>query len=208
MSTFGELILVLGDFHTPNRVNVIPEKFKRMLVPNKMQHVICTGNLDKEQYEELRGLAPNVHIVSGDYDDNENDSPFPESTIMQAGQFRIGIIHGHQILPWKNNHAAIARMRRKMNVDMIVTGNTHQNEVVCHDGCYHINPGSITGAYSSITENVVPSFILLSVNNDSIVCYVYEYINDTVDVSKTEFTKKKETIESPKSPDLLNSLLT
>jgi vacuolar protein sorting-associated protein 29 len=29
-----------------------------MLVPNKMQHVICTGNLgSKQQYEELRQLA-------------------------------------------------------------------------------------------------------------------------------------------------------
>ena len=45
-----------GDLHIPHRAAVIPEKFKRMLVPNKMQHVICTGNLvTKEQYDELRG---------------------------------------------------------------------------------------------------------------------------------------------------------
>ena len=57
MSTdFGELVLVVGDFHMPHRASGIPEKFQRMLVPNKMQHVICTGNLvTKEQYDELRG---------------------------------------------------------------------------------------------------------------------------------------------------------
>jgi vacuolar protein sorting-associated protein 29 len=54
-SNFGELVLVIGDLHIPHRAAIIPEKFKRMLVPNKMQHVICTGNLvTKEQYDELR----------------------------------------------------------------------------------------------------------------------------------------------------------
>lgn len=36
-SDFGELVLVLGDFHIPHRAAGIPEKFQRMLVPNKMQ---------------------------------------------------------------------------------------------------------------------------------------------------------------------------
>jgi hypothetical protein len=29
---FGELVLVVGDFHIPHRASHIPEKFKRMLV--------------------------------------------------------------------------------------------------------------------------------------------------------------------------------
>lgn len=37
MSDFGELVLVIGDFHIPYRAAIIPEKFQRMLVPNKMQ---------------------------------------------------------------------------------------------------------------------------------------------------------------------------
>jgi vacuolar protein sorting-associated protein 29 len=57
-SDFGELVLVLGDFHIPHRAASVPEKFQRMLVPNKMQHILCTGNLvTKEQYDELRGFV-------------------------------------------------------------------------------------------------------------------------------------------------------
>jgi predicted phosphodiesterase len=38
-------------------------------VPNKIQHVLCTGNMvTKEQFEDLRALAPNVHVVAGDAD--------------------------------------------------------------------------------------------------------------------------------------------
>lgn len=108
-----------------------------MLVPNKMQHVLCTGNVGREQYNELRGLAPSVHVVAGDYDDD--DLAFPETKVVQIGQFRIGIMHGHQVLPY-NSQDAIARMRRKLNVDIFISGHTHKNEVVLQEGFYHINP--------------------------------------------------------------------
>ena len=50
---FGELALVLGDAHVPGRAPKIPAKLKRMLVPNKMQHVLCTGNMgSRELYED------------------------------------------------------------------------------------------------------------------------------------------------------------
>jgi hypothetical protein len=66
--------------------------------------------------------------------------------------------------------------------------------------------GSITGAYSALTETVTPSFVLLAVQEDKLVCYVYELVNGEVDVSKTEFTKK--TSESNASPALMQQLLT
>ena len=42
---FGELVLVLGDLHIPQRAPAISPKFLKMLAPGKMQHVLCTGNL-------------------------------------------------------------------------------------------------------------------------------------------------------------------
>ena len=92
MASFGELVLIIGDHHISNRANLIPEKFQRMLVPNKMQHVICTGNVgSKEQYEELRQLAPNVHIVSGSENSDDVQSSqmaFPAMRVVQVGEFR------------------------------------------------------------------------------------------------------------------------
>jgi hypothetical protein len=65
--------------------------------------------------------------------------------------------------------------------------------------------GSITGAYCSWSaKDVVPSFILLAVQESKVVCYVYELKNDQVDVSKTEFTKKQ---PETANPALLQSLL-
>ena len=118
-----------------------------MLVPNKMQHVVCTGNIgSQEQYAEIRNLAPNVHVVSGDFefktDEDDVDAPqivFPETKVLQVGDFRIGVIHGHQIIPW-GDHLGMAMMRRKLDVDILITGNTHKNEVIEQDGYFHLNP--------------------------------------------------------------------
>mmetsp|Transcript_66383 Transcript_66383/g.185564 ORF Transcript_66383/g.185564 Transcript_66383/m.185564 type:complete len:206 (+) Transcript_66383:170-787(+) len=204
MGSFGELVLVLGDLHIPGRANSIPENFKRMLVPNKMKHVICTGNVGVDQYNELLALAPNVHVVAGDYEDPT--LTFPECQVLQVGHFRIGIMHGHQILP-HGSKEAMARMRRKLGVDIFISGFTHQNEVSLQEGFYYINPGSITGACTAQTDTVIPSFVLLAIQENKLVCYVYELAEGEVEVSKTEFTKAVTPEGSGANPSLMQSLL-
>ena len=39
------LVLVLGDLHIPHRTNTLPPQFKKLLVPGRIQHILCTGNL-------------------------------------------------------------------------------------------------------------------------------------------------------------------
>jgi vacuolar protein sorting-associated protein 29 len=139
-SNFGELVLVLGDLHIPERASKISAQFKRMLVPNRMQHVICTGNVGSslEQWNEIKQLAPTIHCVAGDFDQDFN--AFPETCVVQVGQFRIGVIHGHQLVPWGSKES-IERLRRKLRVDILVTGHTHQSAVFDeNEGFYHINP--------------------------------------------------------------------
>jgi vacuolar protein sorting-associated protein 29 len=66
-----------------------------------------------------------------------------------------------------------------------------------YEGGYYLFPGSITGAYSvtdPASRGFNPSFILLAVQGDRIVCYVYELKNGEVDVTKTEISKKDEEI--------------
>jgi hypothetical protein len=39
------LVLALGDLHIPHRAPDLPPKFKQMLVPGKIQHILSPGNL-------------------------------------------------------------------------------------------------------------------------------------------------------------------
>mmetsp|Transcript_23424 Transcript_23424/g.50735 ORF Transcript_23424/g.50735 Transcript_23424/m.50735 type:complete len:216 (-) Transcript_23424:150-797(-) len=213
-ANFGELVLLLGDHHIPSRSLSIPEPFQRMLVPGKMQRIICTGNIGSmEEYKRLRdlvgGASSSVHCVAGEYDlgvaggesssssggggggGNSAAAPpsFPQTKVIQLGQFRVGIIGGHQVVPW-GDLSALAMVKRRLNVDVLVCGGKRKEGVVEHEGGYYIFPGSITGAYSAGTPNVNPSFILLAVQGNKVVCYVYEMKNGEVDVSKTEFSKQ------------------
>ena len=37
------LVLVLGDLHIPYRSAALPNKFKKLLIPGRIQHILCTG---------------------------------------------------------------------------------------------------------------------------------------------------------------------
>lgn len=52
-----------------------------------------------------------------------------------------------------------------------------------------MNPGSATGAYSAITDAVVPTFVLMDVDDNTITSYVYRLIDEEVQVEKVEYTK-------------------
>ena len=84
---------------------------------------------------------------------------------------------------------ALAILQRKLDVDILVTGHTHQNATAEYEGRWFINPGSITGAYSATTGDVVPSFICMSMQGSKVVNYVYELNGDSVEVHKTQVSK-------------------
>ena len=57
------------------------------------------GNLcTKESFDYLKTLASDIHVVRGDFD--EDSSNWPEQKVVSVGQFKIGLAHGHQLVPW------------------------------------------------------------------------------------------------------------
>lgn len=100
--------MVIGDFHIPHRAHNLPIKFRKLLVPNKIQHVLCTGNLcTKETFDYLKSLACDVHCVRGDFDGGVT---YPDVKVISVGRFRIGLTHGHQFIPWGDLKVMIERI--------------------------------------------------------------------------------------------------
>ncbi|CDQ68190.1 unnamed protein product [Oncorhynchus mykiss] len=183
---FTQLVLVLGDLHIPHRCNTLPAKFKKLLVPGKIQHILCTGNLcTKESYDYLKTLAGDVHIVRGDFDENLN---YPEQKVVTVGQFKIGLIHGHQVIPW-GDMASLALLQRQLDVDILISGHTHKFEAFENENKFYINPGSATGAYNALESNIIPSFVLMDIQASTVVTYVYQLIGDDVKVERIEYKK-------------------
>eukprot|EP00161_Ancyromonas_sigmoides_P009293 TRINITY_DN2302_c0_g1_i4.p1 TRINITY_DN2302_c0_g1~~TRINITY_DN2302_c0_g1_i4.p1 ORF type:complete len:184 (-),score=65.51 TRINITY_DN2302_c0_g1_i4:22-573(-) len=181
------LVLVIGDLHVPLRAHGLPDKFKALLVPNKIQHVLCTGNLcTRETYDYFKSLAPDVHVVRGDFDENVN---YPEQKVITIGQFKVGLCHGHQIVPWGDLEAQ-AILLRQLDVDLLVTGHTHRFAAHYYEsGKIVVNPGSATGAFSTLAPDAVPTFVLLDIQGPKVTTYKYQLIGDEVKVEKLEFSK-------------------
>jgi len=182
------LVLILGDLHVPHRAHGLPNKFKALLVPGRIQHILCTGNLcSKDMYDYFRTLANNVDITRGDFDEN---TTYPETKVVKLKDFKIGICHGHQIVPW-GDRESLAMLQRKLDVDILITGHTHKFEAYEYDNKLFINPGSATGAYSGLSSDVTPTFVLMDIQDTELVPYVYQLKNGEVKVEKLRPFKKQ-----------------
>ncbi|GJJ08493.1 Vacuolar protein sorting-associated protein 29 [Clathrus columnatus] len=189
------LVLVIGDFHIPYRVHDLPLKFKKLLVPGKIQQIICTGNVcDKETYEYLRTVSPDVHVVRGDFDEAKQDPRYPLSQTLVHPPIRIGVIHGQQCVP-TGDVDSLAAIARQMDVDLLISGGTHKFEAVEYNGHFFINPGSATGAWTGLfKEPVIPSFALMDIQGSVVTTYVYQLIDGDVKVEKIEYRRPAESV--------------
>ncbi|KRX03097.1 hypothetical protein PPERSA_10178 [Pseudocohnilembus persalinus] len=186
---FGELALVIGDFHIPTRAADIPEQFKELLQPGKVKYVFSTGNIgNKETLDWLKSLSQNFHTVKGDFE--EEGSDFPEQKTVQVGNYKLGLIHGHQVIPWGDDEALLNE-QRQMDCDVLISGHTHTQRISKIDKKYLINPGSVTGAYSPISKDNYPSFMLLVFGEKSIKIFSYKLIADNVEIDSTTLPFKQ-----------------
>jgi len=192
----SRLVLVIGDLFIPDRAPDIPAKFKKLLTPGKIGQILCLGNLtDRDTYEFLRQIAPDLQLVKGDFD---VDSPnLPLSKVVTHGSLRIGCTHGHTIIP-PGDADSLLIAARQMDVDILLWGGTHKFEAYELEGRFFVNPGSATGAFSTAWgiegEEPTPSFCLMDVQGDVLVLYVYQLRTDaqgaeTVSVEKVSFRK-------------------
>ena len=185
-----ELVLVVGDMFVPQRSQDIDPQFKTILIPNKLQHVLSLGNIgSRESYDWLKSLSNDFHSVKGDFDEGD----MPEKKIVTIGEFKIGMIHGHQILPWGNTDS-LSAIQRELDCDILLSGNTHEINVKVLDNKLYINPGSISGAFSNCVADPSPSFVLMVLQGTEAIIYLY-VLNDRsqkFEVNKIEFTKGAE----------------
>ncbi|GMH42375.1 hypothetical protein BSKO_10294 [Bryopsis sp. KO-2023] len=179
------LALCIGDLHIPHRASDLPPRFKELLQPGKIHHVLCPGNLcSREVLDYLKTVCSSIHFTKGDFDDLDA----PEDKVVTIENFKIGLCHGHQVVPG-GDVEALGILLRRMDVDILITGHTHKFQVEQFEDHLLMNPGSGTGAYSMFCESVVPSFALMDINGSKVDVYIYEMINGESKIRKMEFIK-------------------
>jgi vacuolar protein sorting-associated protein 29 len=153
-------------------------------------------------------LASTAPASAGDVGGPPASAGFPIPTalskVVTHGTLRIGFTHGDSIIP-PGDPDALLIAARQMDVDVLCWGGTCRFEAYEMEGKFFVNPGSATGAVSWIDEGFVggteededsstPSFVLMDVQGDVLVLYVYQLKkdaqgNENVAVEKVSFRK-------------------
>ncbi|GIL67198.1 hypothetical protein Vafri_20615 [Volvox africanus] len=180
------LVLCIGDLHIPHRAADLPAKFKELLKPGKIHTTICVGNVCSKVFlDYLRTISGDLHVVSGDFDEFQA----PDQLVLDLAGFKVGVVHGHQIIPWGDPDAT-SLLQRQMAADILITGNTHRFEARKAGACLALNPGSATGAYHVAGEGpATPSFVLMDLDGSKVTVYVYQLVDGDVRVEKIDYTK-------------------
>ncbi|CAJ1032419.1 Calcineurin-like phosphoesterase superfamily domain containing protein, putative [Leishmania lindenbergi] len=167
------LVLAVGDTWVPQRSSGVPEVFCKMFSPGRIHTVLITGGVgSKGMYDYLRTIAPEVHCVESSVDRQWADH-MSESVVLTVESLKIGLVRGNQVP--LGDKESLAAIQRELDVDVLVSGSTHQPQYFEFDSHLFVNPGSLSGADTEGEVNVVPSFMLLDVQDTSVVTFIYQY---------------------------------
>lgn len=133
-------ILVLADTHIPSRARRLPQAVLDVL--SNADLILHAGDITTRPIlRELERYAQ-VVAVAGNNDDAELVSLLPARTIISAGRFRVGVVHGDGARGTTYSRAAAAF--EPGTVDCVVFGHSHQPLSICEGGVLYLNPGSPT----------------------------------------------------------------
>lgn len=129
-------IIVMSDTH----LNRATDEFKALCARycDDADMVIHLGDWEKVELLNFLAQYP-LEAVAGNMDDAYIVDRLPAKKIINAGNFRIGIIHG-----W-GAPGGIRQMIAKefQGVDAILFGHTHQPLHILDNGVLWFNPGSV-----------------------------------------------------------------
>ena len=131
------LIGLISDTHIPDRAKVLPQNVIEAF--NDVDLILHAGDLTSPRViEELEEIAP-VMAIQGNMD-RVNGIDLPKARVIEAEGLRIGLIHG-EVYP-RADSDQLLYLAKELNVDILVSGHSHQPKIEQKDGVLLINPGS------------------------------------------------------------------
>lgn len=150
------LIGVISDTHVPTRRKNLPDKIFEVF--NDVDLILHAGDIESEfVIETLEKLAP-VVAVNGNCDSNLG---LNDHEVITVEDKRIGLAHG-LVYP-RGDTQQLYYLARQLDVDIMITGHSHQPMVEKIENILLLNPGSPTQP-----RMCEPSVMLLEINKEKV----------------------------------------
>jgi uncharacterized protein len=134
---------VVSDTHLPRFGTTLPAALVRGLRKAQVQAILHCGDLTQRiAIELLEEIAP-VIAVAGNNDSKELRKELGERVLLEAGEVRIGIVHGHRA-PGRMTIDRAFRAFEDERVDAVFYGHSHLPFRTRRGGVLLFNPGSPT----------------------------------------------------------------
>ncbi|MFB1082837.1 metallophosphoesterase [Jeotgalibacillus sp. JSM ZJ347] len=158
-------IIVLSDTHMPRMAKALPPRLIEELTDAEL--ILHAGDFNTVKViHALEEFAPVIGVY-GNADDQNITSRLPEKQIVEAGPFRIGLVHGHG--KGKTTEKRVLETFSGEQIDMLIYGHSHIPSFKMIDGLQVLNPGSATDK----RRQKQFSFVKLTVEDTLNVEFVY-----------------------------------
>ena len=131
------LIGLISDTHIPDRAKELPQNVLDAF--SDVDMIIHAGDLTSlDVIDKLETIAP-VMAVQGNMD-RANGIDLSKAKIIEAEGLKIGVAHG-EVYP-RADTQQLVYLAKELDVDILVTGHSHQPKIEKTGGVLLINPGS------------------------------------------------------------------
>lgn len=129
------LIGLISDTHIPDRAKEIPQKVFDAF--SDVDLILHAGDLTSlKVIEELEKIAP-VIAIQGNMDRAKGIN-LPMAKVIEIEDVKIGIAHG-EVYP-RADTQQLVYIAKELDVNILVTGHSHQPKIEQTDGVLLINP--------------------------------------------------------------------
>ena len=131
------LIGLISDTHIPDRAKEIPEKVFEAF--SEVDLIMHAGDLTSPNViDDLEQIAP-VMAIQGNMD-RARGIDLPTAKVIEAEGLKIGIVHG-EVYP-RADTQQLVYLAKELDVNILVSGHSHQPKIEQTDGVLLLNPGS------------------------------------------------------------------
>ncbi|MBE6508982.1 MAG: metallophosphoesterase [Methanobrevibacter sp.] len=131
------LIGLISDTHIPDRARILPQNVIDAF--SDVDLIMHAGDLTSPKViEELEDIAP-VVAVQGNMD-RARGINLPIAKVIEAEDLKIGLVHG-EVYP-RADTQQLLYLARELDVDILVSGHSHQPKIEQTEGKLLLNPGS------------------------------------------------------------------
>ena len=138
----GDWIMLLGlisDTHIPERANILPQNVYDAF--KEVDLILHSGDITEQiVLDKLSEIAP-VKAVQGNMD-RFSGLDLPQNIVLEIEDKKVGVIHG-QVYP-RGDTQQLYYTAKELDVDILVSGHSHQPQIEQIKDVLLLNPGSPT----------------------------------------------------------------